>query len=40
MTARACHLVIFARRPQLGIGKRRLAADVGDVEALRFSEFM
>ena len=37
MTARACHLVIFARRPQLGIGKRRLAADVGDVEALRFA---
>jgi rSAM/selenodomain-associated transferase 1 len=37
MTARARHLVIFARRPQLGIGKRRLAADVGDVEALRFA---
>lgn len=31
------HLVIFARRPQLGVGKRRLAADVGDVEALRFA---
>ena len=37
MTARARHLVIFARRPQLGVGKRRLAADVGDVEALRFA---
>jgi rSAM/selenodomain-associated transferase 1 len=29
-------LVIFARRPTLGVGKRRLAAAVGDVEALRF----
>lgn len=30
------HLVIFARRPAIGAGKRRLAASVGDVEALRF----
>jgi uncharacterized protein len=30
------HLVIFARWPQLGSGKRRLAAGVGAVEALRF----
>jgi rSAM/selenodomain-associated transferase 1 len=37
MTARTRHLVIFARRPQLGVGKRRLAADVGDLEALRFA---
>lgn len=37
MTVRARHLVIFARRPQLGVGKRRLAADVGDVEAVRFA---
>lgn len=29
--------MIFARRPQLGVGKRRLAADVGDVEAVRFA---
>jgi hypothetical protein len=29
--------VIFARRPRLGVGKRRLAADVGDVEAVRFA---
>lgn len=36
MAANARHLVIFARRPVLGVGKRRLAADVGDVEALRF----
>ncbi|MGA7545011.1 MAG: DUF2064 domain-containing protein, partial [Methyloceanibacter sp.] len=32
----ARHLVIFARWPQLGSGKRRLAAGVGAVEALRF----
>ncbi len=31
------HLVIFARRPALGVGKRRLARDVGDMEALRFA---
>jgi rSAM/selenodomain-associated transferase 1 len=37
MNARPRHLVIFARRPGLGVGKRRLAADVGDVEALRFA---
>ncbi|MDP3406233.1 MAG: glycosyltransferase [Brevundimonas sp.] len=37
MIARPRHLVIFARRPRLGVGKRRLAADVGDVEALRFA---
>lgn len=28
-------LIVFARAPALGVGKRRLAADVGDVEALR-----
>mgnify|MGYP000039708811 CR=1 FL=1 len=31
------HLVLFARRPAYGVGKRRLAADVGDLEALRFA---
>lgn len=31
------HLVLFARRPHFGVGKRRLAADVGDTEALRFA---
>ncbi|WP_439477982.1 TIGR04282 family arsenosugar biosynthesis glycosyltransferase [Brevundimonas sp.] len=31
------YLVIFARRPALGVGKRRLARDVGDLEALRFA---
>ena len=30
------NLVIFARRPTTGVGKRRLAAAIGDVEALRF----
>lgn len=30
------HLVIFARRPQLGAGKRRLAADIGNIGALSF----
>lgn len=30
------HLVLFARWPQLGTGKRRLAKDVGAVQALRF----
>ncbi|WP_029008544.1 TIGR04282 family arsenosugar biosynthesis glycosyltransferase [Azospirillum halopraeferens] len=30
------HLVIFARQPRLGRVKRRLAAGVGDVAALRF----
>lgn len=29
-------LVIFARRPQLGAGKRRLAADIGNIGALWF----
>jgi rSAM/selenodomain-associated transferase 1 len=30
------NLVVFARRPTIGVGKRRLAAAIGDVEALRF----
>jgi uncharacterized protein len=33
----ARHLVIFARYPKAGAGKRRLAAGVGDVQAVRFS---
>lgn len=32
----ARHLVIFARLPRLGTGKRRLAADLGPVAALQF----
>lgn len=31
------HLVLFARQPRYGVGKRRLAADVGDLAALRFA---
>lgn len=30
------HLIVFARPPRLGRGKRRLAAEVGDVAAWRF----
>ena len=36
----ARHLVIFARRPRLGSGKRRLARDIGAIEALRFQRVM
>jgi rSAM/selenodomain-associated transferase 1 len=32
------HLVVFARFPRLGIGKRRLAKDVGELEAYRFQQ--
>lgn len=32
-------LVVFARRPRLGQGKRRLAREVGELEALRFQRF-
>lgn len=32
----ARHLVIFTRRPCYGAGKRRLAAEIGAMEALRF----
>ena len=31
------HLVLFTRQPRYGVGKRRLAADVGNLEALRFA---
>lgn len=34
------HLVIFAREPRLGTGKRRLARDIGAAEALRFQRTM
>ena len=30
------HLVIFARRPRYGVGKRRLAAELGELVAWRF----
>ena len=34
------HLVLFVRAPRLGVGKRRLARDIGDVAALRFERVM
>lgn len=34
------HLVLFVRAPRLGVGKRRLAAETGDVAALRFERMM
>src|SRR5262249_48594149 len=34
------HLVLFAREPRLGTGKRRLARDIGAVAALRFERLM
>ena len=34
------HLVIFARLPRLGAGKRRLARDIGAVQALRFQRLL
>jgi rSAM/selenodomain-associated transferase 1 len=34
------HLILFARLPRLGGGKRRLARDIGAVAALRFERLM
>ena len=34
------HLVLFLRAPALGSGKRRLAAEIGDIAALRFQRLM
>jgi uncharacterized protein len=34
------HLILFVRAPRLGVGKRRLARDIGDVAALRFERTM
>lgn len=34
------HLILFVRVPRLGAGKRRLARDIGDMEALRFQRLM
>jgi uncharacterized protein len=34
------HLVLFLRAPALGVGKRRLAQEIGDVSALRFERLM
>ena len=38
MTVR--HLVLFVRAPRRGVGKRRLAREVGDLAALRFQRAM
>lgn len=34
------HLVLFVRAPRYGVGKRRLARDIGDGAALRFERQM
>jgi hypothetical protein len=34
------HLILFARLPRLGAGKRRLARDIGAAAALRFERLM
>ena len=34
------HLVIFTRYPKLGAGKKRLAAGIGAIQALRFQRVM
>jgi uncharacterized protein len=34
------HLVLFVREPRYGVGKRRLARDIGDAAALRFERAM
>jgi rSAM/selenodomain-associated transferase 1 len=34
------HLIVFARAPALGAGKRRLARDIGDLAALQFERLM
>ena len=34
------HLVLFVRTPQYGVGKRRLARDIGDGAAVRFERAM
>jgi uncharacterized protein len=34
------HLILFARAPRRGTGKRRLAREIGDLAALRFERIM
>lgn len=36
MNAARRHLIVFARRPRMGQGKRRLAREIGDAAAWRF----
>jgi rSAM/selenodomain-associated transferase 1 len=40
MTMPRRHLVLFVRAPSWGVGKRRLARDIGDAAALRFERAM
>ena len=40
MNADRRHLVIFTRTPAFGVGKRRLAAGIGELATLRFQRFM
>jgi uncharacterized protein len=37
---RMAHLVLFVRAPRWGVGKRRLARDIGDAASLRFERAM
>lgn len=39
MNAERCNLLLLARRPTFGQGKRRLAAELGDLGAHRFQRF-
>lgn len=39
MNADNRHLIVFARRPRLKRGKRRLAREIGDLEAWRFQRW-
>lgn len=39
MNAARRHLIVFARRPRLGQGKRRLAREIGDAAAWRFQRW-
>jgi glycosyltransferase A (GT-A) superfamily protein (DUF2064 family) len=34
------HVILFVRAPRLGVGKRRLAREIGDVAVLRFERAM
>lgn len=36
MNADRNHLIVFGRRPAFGVGKRRLAAEIGELNAWRF----
>lgn len=38
MNAEFNHLIVFGRRPALGVGKRRLAAEIGNLDAWRFQQ--